>query len=89
MSKIKIHIKINHETGLRDITIEYDSVEDILPIEHEQRHMEIVHELIDSGVIESNDVGEIKIVRPLEQIQERETEGYKTFESENETGLHN
>ena len=63
MSNIKIHIKINHDTGLRDITIEYESDADSLPIEHEQCHMEIVHELVDSGMLKAEDVGEISVTR--------------------------
>ncbi|MCD4656756.1 MAG: hypothetical protein K8S87_04350 [Planctomycetes bacterium] len=87
MSNIKIHIKINHETGLRDITIEYESDADALPIEHEQRHMEIVHELVDTGVLKAEDVGEIIISRIGENHHSTEIKDEKTPGNQEETGI--
>ncbi|MCD4658167.1 MAG: hypothetical protein K8S87_11570 [Planctomycetes bacterium] len=89
MSNIKIHIKINHETGLRDITIEYESDKDSLPIEHEQRHMEIVHELVDTGVLKAEDVGEISVTRIGENTQSTYMTDEKAPGNQEETGIGN
>ena len=89
MSNIKIHIKINHETGLRDITIEYESDADSLPIEHEQRHMEIVHELVYSGVLNAEDVGEISVTRIGENLQNTKIDDDKLTENPQEPGIEN
>ena len=89
MSNVKIHIKINHETGLRDITIEYESDADSLPIEHEQRHMEIVHELVETGVLKAEDVGEISVDRIGENHHSTKNIDEKTPENQGETGIGN
>ena len=87
MSNIKIHIRINHETGLRDVFIEYESDADALPIEHEQRHMEIVHELVDSGVIKADEVGEINVTRLGEMNPESPFTNNNHLDEQNEQNL--
>ena len=89
MSNIKIHIKINHETGLRDITIEYESDADSLPIEHEQRHMQIVHELVDSGVLKAEDVGEISVTRIGENTHNTKIINENYTGNQEESGIEN
>ena len=76
MADIKIHVKLNFETGRRDIIIEYESEKDALPIEHEQRHQEIVRHLVDTGVLKEEEVGEI-IVERITEKKEKEPESLK------------
>lgn len=61
MSEIKIHLRYNLETGKKDIIIKYESDDDALPYEHEQRHWEIVEQLIGEGVIDPEDVGNVRV----------------------------
>ncbi len=68
-AEIKIHLRFNIETGKKDIVIEYDSEDDALPFEHEQRHWEIVEQLIGQGVIDPNDVGNVRVGKVSEQKQ--------------------
>ena len=60
---IKIHLRFNVETGKKDIVIEYDSEDDALPYEHEQRHRQIVEALVGKGVLDADDVGDVKVGR--------------------------
>jgi hypothetical protein len=62
-AEIKIHLRFNTETGKKDIVIEYDSEDDAMPYEHEQRHREIVELLIGKGVLKPDDVGNVKVGR--------------------------
>ena len=76
MADIKIHIKLNFETGRRDIIIEYESDDDALPIEHEQRHQDIVKHLVDIGVLNEDEVGEI-IVERITEKKQKDTEQHE------------
>jgi hypothetical protein len=62
-AEIKIHMKFNVETGKKDIVIEYDTEDDALPYEHEQRHREILEQLIGKGILKPDDVGNVKVGR--------------------------
>jgi hypothetical protein len=62
-AEIKIHLRFNVETGKKDIVVEYDSEDDALPYEHEQRHREIVELLVGRGVIGADDVGNVLVGR--------------------------
>jgi hypothetical protein len=61
MGEIRIHLRFNKETGKKDILIKYDGEEDALPYEHEQRHRQIVEELIGKGVLDAEDVGQVRV----------------------------
>lgn len=62
-AEIKIHLRYNLETGKKDIIIEYDSEDDAMPYEHEQRHRQIVQQLIGQGLVDEEDVGNILVGR--------------------------
>lgn len=62
-SEIKIHLRFNVRTGKKDLVIEYESDDDALPYEHEQRHREIVETLIGKGLVGADDVGEVLVGR--------------------------
>ncbi len=61
MAEIKIHLHYNLETGKKDIVIEYETEDDAMPYEHEERHWQIVEELIGKGVLDPNDVGQLRV----------------------------
>ena len=62
-AEIKIHLRFNVETGKKDIVVEYDSEDDAMAWEHEQRHRELVEQLVGSGVLDPNDVGNVRVGR--------------------------
>ncbi len=90
MGQIIIKLKFNLETGKKDILIDYASDEDHLGHEHEKRHKEIVEELIGKGVLDRDEVGEIKVTRILEEIDvetdRRDHDEYDQREQQAEPG---
>ncbi len=61
MGEITIHLHFNKETGKKDILVKYESEDDALPFEHEQRHWKIVEDLINKGVLKPEDVGQLRV----------------------------
>jgi hypothetical protein len=55
MGDIIIRLRGNAKTGEREIVIHYESDDDRTPMEHEQRHREIVEMLVREGVITRED----------------------------------
>ncbi len=53
-SEITLRMKIDRKTGTREYTVEYESDDDALPMEHEKRHKEIVDDLVKRGVLDPN-----------------------------------
>lgn len=66
-AEIKIHLRFNKVTGKKDIVIEYDSEDDALPIEHEERHWEIVEELVGKGILDPDEVGQLRVGKAGEE----------------------
>ena len=63
MADILIRLRFNLETGKKDIIIDYTSDDDALPIEHEQAHREFIGELLGKGILEPDEMGEVKVNR--------------------------
>lgn len=83
-AEIKIHLRFNVETGKKDIVIEYDSEDDALAWEHEQRHREIVEQLVGAGVLDPDDVGNVKVGR-VEAEKRRQAEQQAQAEAEKQS----
>lgn len=84
MAEVTIRMISNPLTGKRDIYIEYESEDDALPHEHEKEHKGIIEQLLGKGILQPDDVGQIKVGRvqpgtgPTTQIEnapEREAQG--------------
>jgi len=72
MGEIKIHFSFNRKSGRTDLTIDYASDASTMPHEHEERHEEIVEQLIEGGVIRREDIGNIEVKRvPPEKARTR------------------
>ncbi len=67
MGEIRIHLRFNKETGKKDIMIKYEGEDDALPYEHEQRHWAIVEDLIGKGVLDPEEVGQLRVGQTHEQ----------------------
>lgn len=63
MAEVTIRMISNPVTGKRDIYIEYESEDDALPHEHEKEHRGIIEQLLGKGILQPDDVGQIKVGR--------------------------
>ncbi len=68
MGQIIIKLKFNIETGKKDILIDYTSDEDYLSHEHDRRHKEIVESLVGKGLLEPDEVGDVRVSRIIEEM---------------------
>jgi FtsH ternary system domain X3-analog len=66
MAEMTIRLRVNPETGKKDIVISLSSDDDAMPHEHEQRHRQLVDQLIEGGILGAGDVGNIVIDREAE-----------------------
>ena len=66
MAEMTIRLRVNPETGKKDIVINLRSDEDALPHEHEQHHRQLVNQLIDGGVLGASEVGDVVVEREEE-----------------------
>jgi hypothetical protein len=69
MAEINIRLIYNLESGKKDIYIDFESDSDMLPIEHEDAHRDIVENLIGQKVITGEEAGEI-VIRRVEPKRE-------------------
>lgn len=63
MAEVTIRMISNPVTGKRDIYIEYESEDDALPHEHEKEHKGIIEQLLGKGILQPDDVGQVKVGR--------------------------
>lgn len=75
MPEMIIRLRINPETGKKDIIISLRSDEDALPHEHEQQHRALVEKLIERGVLNEGQAGNLVIEREEEDKEPAITSG--------------
>ena len=66
MAEMTIRLRVNPETGKKDIIVDLKSDEDSLPLEHEQQHRQLVDRLIEGGLIKAGEAGDLVIEREEE-----------------------
>lgn len=69
MAEMTIRLRIDPNTGKKDIVIALQSDADALPHEHEERHRRLVEKLIEGGVLKAAEVGQIIVERVEEEPQ--------------------
>ena len=69
MAEMTIQLRINPETGKKDIIVSLSSDDDALPHEHEQQHRQLVDKLIEGGLLSAAEAGEVIVEREEEQPQ--------------------
>ena len=81
MAEMTIRLRVNPETGKKDIVVALHSDDDSLPHEHEHLHRQLVEKLIRGGLVGAEEAGSLVIER-LEETgetsplpQQRNTEG--------------
>jgi hypothetical protein len=67
MAEMTIRLRCDPATGKKDIVVTLRSEEDILPHEHEQRHRALVDKLIQGGLVQASEVGQIIVEREQEE----------------------
>lgn len=72
MANVTIRLVANPKTGKRDIYIDYESEDDALPFEHEEEHRDLVEQLLGQGVLDPDDVGNVKVGRVQPEAPNRE-----------------
>ena len=63
MAEMTIQLRIDPETGKKDIVVSLRSDEDALPHEHEQQHKQLVDKLIEGGALKADEVGKVIVER--------------------------
>jgi hypothetical protein len=63
MAEMTIQLRIDPQTGRKDIIVSLRSDEDALPHEHEQLHRRLVEKLIEGGVLAEGEAGKLIIER--------------------------
>jgi hypothetical protein len=63
MAEMTIRLRINPETGKKDIIISLRSDTDALPHEHEQQHKALADKLINGGLLTAQEMGKIVVER--------------------------
>ena len=89
MAEMTIRLRVNPETGKKDIVVDLRSDDDALPQEHEQQHRQLVRKLIAGGVVGENEVGKLVIERdsiasPRASASDQTSEGNTNRQSEQE-----
>jgi hypothetical protein len=67
MAEMTIRLIPDPATGKKTIVIALRSDEDALPMEHEQQHRALVEKLIEGGVLQASEVGQIVVEREAEE----------------------
>ena len=63
MAEMTIRLRVNPNTGKKDILIDLQRDEDALPHEHEQKHRKLVERLVDGGALKASEVGQVVLSR--------------------------
>ncbi len=66
MAEMTIQLRIDPNTGKKDIVISLDSDADMLPHEHEEQHRRLVEKLLEGGMIQASELGKIVVEREEE-----------------------
>ena len=63
MAQMTIRLRIDPNTGKKDIIVSLRSDADALPHEHEEQHRALVEKLIEGGIVKASELGQL-IVEP-------------------------
>lgn len=63
MAEMTIHLRTNPDSGKKDIIVELHNDADSMPHEHEEKHRQLIDQLIEGGMLNATEVGKIIIER--------------------------
>ena len=70
MAEMTIRLRVNPDTGKKDIIISLRSDDDAMPHEHEQQHGRLVAQLLERGVLSEEQLGDIVVEREEDTVQD-------------------
>ncbi len=73
MAEMTIRLRVDPETGKKDIIVSLKSDADSLPHEHEQQHRHLVDQLVEGGLLAEGEVGKVVVEREEESALLDET----------------
>lgn len=86
MAEMTIRLRVNPETGKKDIVVALHSDDDSLPHEHEHLHRQLVEKLIRGGLVGADEAGSLVIER-LEEESESAPAPVQRNQAEQRQGL--
>ncbi|MCA9669534.1 MAG: hypothetical protein KC503_28260 [Myxococcales bacterium] len=63
MAELTIRLRVDPQTGKKDVIISYEADDDAMPLEHEDEHKSLVDRLIEGGALKAAEVGKIIVER--------------------------
>jgi len=63
MAEMTIRLRCDPVTGKKDIIVTLRSDADALPYEHEQQHRALVEKLVEGGLLNPSEVGQVLVER--------------------------
>jgi len=66
MAEMTIRLVTDPQTGKKDILVDLRSDADSLPHEHEQLHRQLAEQLVEGGLVQASEVGQVIIEREEE-----------------------
>ncbi|MFL5331299.1 MAG: hypothetical protein ACJ8C4_20625 [Gemmataceae bacterium] len=63
MPELTIELRCDPDTGRRDIVVKLHDDEELLPHEHEQLHRRLVNRLVEGGLLQAGEAGELVVER--------------------------
>jgi hypothetical protein len=87
MAEMTIRLRCDPATGKKDILISLRRDEDSLPHEHEQLHKALVDKLIDKGLLQASELGQIIVEREEEAKQQQPVTGQRQTPEPQRQGL--
>ena len=67
MAEMTIRLRIDPNTGKKDIVVSLESDADALPHEHEELHRKLVEKLLEGGVVKASELGQLIVERVEEE----------------------
>lgn len=62
MAELVLRLRVNPETGRREVVVDYSSDSDALPIEHEDEHRRLAGKVVEGGL----NSGKVEVTREQE-----------------------
>ena len=69
MAEMTISLRVDPQTGKKNIIVSLTSDPDSLPHEHEQEHRALVEKLIEGGPVKEGEIGMVIVELETEQTQ--------------------
>jgi len=67
MAEMTIKLRIDPNTGKKDIIVSLSADADALPHEHEEQHRKLVEKLLEGGIVKAGELGQIIVERVEEE----------------------